>query len=265
MKPDGTGLRQITHLGAGDAFAPDWSPDGRWIAVEVDLPDSSKIALVRPDGSDFTYLPIRGDVVANPTFTADGRGIAFVRLDFVHNTVPLFIARLDGSHERQLTHPPAGHADDEPNLSPDGRTMSFVRQGPNETDSALFTLDLRSGRTKQLTPTSADVAIKTGWSPNGHRIVFSRDAYSAKPGVSGNVMTISRRGHHLRAVTHYEGGDVSAFAGSYSPDGRWIVYRQEKSNDFSLIKIHPDGSGATTIFHSTTMRPRYIDWGPSSC
>ena len=264
IKPDGSGLRQVTHLEAGDAFAPDWSPNGRWIAFEVDLPDSSRIAIVRPDGSDLTWLPIAGDFVGQPTFTADGRGIGFLRLDFVKNTVPLFAARLDGSHERQLTEPPAGQGDDEPNMSPDGRMMSFVRLGPNDGDAALFTMDLRSGHTKQLTPAKADVAIQTGWSPNGQRIVFSQDAYFAKPGVSGNVMTISRGGRHLRAVTHYAGGEVTGFAGSYSPDARWIIYRQEKTSDFSLVKVHPDGSDPTVIFHSTTLRPRFIDWGPAT-
>ena len=33
--PYGHGLHQITHVN-GDAIHPDWSPNGRWIAFEMD-------------------------------------------------------------------------------------------------------------------------------------------------------------------------------------------------------------------------------------
>jgi TolB protein len=263
IRPDGSRLRQITHLDGVAAEAPDWSPDGRRLAFAMssgDLPPT-KLAVVRPDGSGLTVLPIAAGYVGAPTFTADGRGVAFLRYVPAKDNWAVFTARLDGSREHQLTDPPAGQADDDPDMATDGKTMSFVRLGPNDANAALFTLDLRSGRERQLTTASANVAIKTGWSPSSKRIVFSRDAYTPQPGVSGNVMTISATGGHLRPVTHYEGGDVSAFAGSYSPDGRWIIYRREATNDFSLVKVHPDGTNPTTIFHSTTLRPRFIDWG----
>ena len=35
VRPNGHDLRQITHLDA-DAVTPDWSPDGRQIAFEID-------------------------------------------------------------------------------------------------------------------------------------------------------------------------------------------------------------------------------------
>jgi len=266
IRPDGSRLRQITHLDGGAAEAPDWSPDGRWLAFAIssgDLPPT-RLAVVRPDGSGLTVLPIAAGYVGAPTFTADGRGVAFLRYVPAKDNWAVFTAGLDGSREHQLTDPSAGQADDDPDMATDGKTMSFVRLGPNDANAALFTLDLRSGRERQLTTASANVAIKTGWSPDSKRIVFSRDAFTPQPGVSGNVMTISATRGHLRPVTHYEGGDVSAFAGSYSPDGRWIIYRREATNDFSLVKVHPEGTNPTTIFHSTTLRPRFIDWGPST-
>lgn len=143
--------------------------------------------------------------------------------------------------------------------------MSFVRSGPRGLQEALFTLDLRTGRERRLTSASFDVAIKTGWSPDSRWILFSRDAFHPKPGVSGNVMTISRDGVHLQTVTQYRGGDVTALAGSYAPDGREVVYRSEATNDYSLVIARRDGSLPNTIFHSSTMSPRNIDWGSASC
>jgi Tol biopolymer transport system component len=261
VRPDGTQLRQITHLTNGDAASPDWSPDGRRIVFERNTAAAGEIAIMNADGTGLSMLPLAGPFLAQPSFTADGHGIVFERFDGVSDDA-LFTARLDGTHERRLTRAPAGYGDTEPNVSPDGRTVSFVRVGPRETDAALFTVDLRTGRQRQLTPFSFDVAIKTGWSRNGRRILFSRDAYGAKPGVSGNVVTISRTGHRLRALTHYTGGAVTAFAGSFSPDGSRVVYRREATDDYRLVVADSRGRHRTTILHSSTLRPRFIDWGP---
>jgi hypothetical protein len=67
----------------------------------------------------------------------------------------------------------------------------------------------------------------------------------------------------LRLVTHFRGGERGAFAGSYSPDGRWIVMRVENRalQRFALVKIHPDGGGRRLIA-SMPFSPFLIDWGP---
>jgi Tol biopolymer transport system component len=147
-------------------------------------------------------------------------------------------------------------------VSPDGRTLSVIRLGPSPTDAALITVDLATGREKQLTRYDADVAIKTGWSPNSRRIVFTRDAFTAKPGISPNIWTIGRNGHAKHAVTRFSGGDVKAIAGSYSPDGRWIVFRREEPSGAGLWIIRPNGRQAKLIFTDPDVIPRYIDWGP---
>ena len=82
------------------------------------------------------------------------------------------------------------------------------------------------------------------------------------PGISSNVMTIAPSGRQLRAVTRYSGGETRALVGSYSPDGRWIVYREESPTGARMMKIRPDGSGATVVLQVPDLVPRFIDWGP---
>jgi hypothetical protein len=65
----------------------------------------------------------------------------------------------------------------------------------------------------------------------------------------------------MRFVTHYQGGAANAFVGSYSPDGRWIVFRLNENGLFGLFKIHPDGTHLETILPLSSFRPRFIDWG----
>jgi Tol biopolymer transport system component len=69
-------------------------------------------------------------------------------------------------------------------------------------------------------------------------------------------------GSDLRFLTHYRGGARGAFAGSYSPDGRWIVFRVEdlQQDRYALYKIHPDGTGKTLVA-TLPFRPRGTDWG----
>src|SRR4051794_7185869 len=44
VDPHGRNLRELTHLG-GDAVNADWSPDGRWIAFQLDAPDGVSVQL----------------------------------------------------------------------------------------------------------------------------------------------------------------------------------------------------------------------------
>ena len=70
-------------------------------------------------------------------------------------------------------------------------------------------------------------------------------------------------GPNLRELTHYEGGTFGAFAGSFSPSGRWIVMRVENlaSGSFRLFKVRPDGSDRKLIA-TLPFAPRGNDWGP---
>ena len=74
----------------------------------------------------------------------------------------------------------------------------------------------------------------------------------------------TRTASHVRHLTHYTGGAVNAFAGSYSPNGRKIVLRLEDHGVYWLYKMRPDGSHLKPIVSLGTMKPRVSDWGPRS-
>jgi hypothetical protein len=66
-------------------------------------------------------------------------------------------------------------------------------------------------------------------------------------------------------LTNFRHGVMNALTGSYSPDGRWIVYRLENqvTQRFALWKVHPNASGARPILLMSELKPRFIDWGPA--
>src|SRR5262249_5370821 len=126
---------QLTHdtsENTADTY-PAWSPDG------------SQIAFVRRRGADageIIVIPAAGGVerklreVRFVTFpasswlawTADCAQIVFASASLESGRSTLFLMRLADSAVRSLTSPPDGVVgDSSPALSPDGRSMAFVR------------------------------------------------------------------------------------------------------------------------------------------
>jgi Tol biopolymer transport system component len=142
-----------------------------------------------------------------------------------------------------------------------GKTLSFVDFNGLDFGQALFTTDIDGSDLFQVTPFTFDVAVKQDWAPNGRRLLFTDNA-DLPPPDSANIATIRPDGMGLRHLTQFQGGDVKAFVGSYSPDGRWIVFRLEDHGQFGLFKMRPDGTDLRPILGLSSFRPRFIDWGP---
>jgi len=259
VRPDGRDLRQITQVD-GDGLLPDWSPDGRQIVFEIDRPTPPfcSIAIMKADGSNIVELTAPNANVCDndPSFTPDGSRIVFVRLDVDANEEAFWSMDLGGGDQQHI-----GLGGSDPNLSPNKRRFSFVANNGQPGGTALFTSRIDGSDVFQVTPFSFDVAVKQDWAPDGQHLVFSQNGDLLMPGVSANIATVRPDGADVRLVTHYQGGASSAFVGSYSPDGRWIVFRLNQNGLFGLFKIHPDGTRLETILPLSSFRPRFIDWG----
>jgi Tol biopolymer transport system component len=261
IEADGTDLRQLTDVD-GDAMHPDWSPDGRRIAFQLAAPggESSDIVIMDADGSNMVDLTPAG-YEGQPAFTPDGHHVLF---ECDCRPQGVFIMSDDGSdRHRVTTHKFRFEPDSDPNVSPDGQTVTFVRHKMSGELQALFAVDVDGSNVRKIAPYTLEIAIKHDWAPDGQHIVITTDA-DYPHGRSPNVATITPDGSNLLMLTSYTGGGRGAFAGSYSPDGSWIVFRVEnlKRERFALLKMRPDGSERTLIARMP-FAPRHIDWGPS--
>jgi Tol biopolymer transport system component len=256
VRPSGHDLRQVTFL-SGDAVAADWSPDGRLIVFEHDPPgECANVAIMNADGSGLIEFGEPTVCQFDPSFTPDGSRIVFDRFDPATNDEAHWSMDLNGNDRYRI-----GTCCADPTVSPDGRLLSFVSFNGQPIGAALFTSRLDGTHLFQVTPFDFDVAVKQDWSPDGTHLVFTQYGDEPIPGVSANIATIRPDGTGLRLLTHYQGGDVRAVAGSYSPDGRWIVFRLGDHGLAGLFKMRPDGSDVTTILPFSTFRPGFIDWG----
>jgi Tol biopolymer transport system component len=261
IRPDGSGRRSVASA-PGDA-APDWSPDGSRIAFAVEHargPLFCSIVLANSDGTGLTELSGgRTGCEGQPSFTPDGRRIVFIHYDDKKDSENVWSMDLAGGDRRQLTtRNDSGTTD--PNVSPDGRWITFVR-GKSERLKALFRMHPDGSGVRRVTPFTWDVASKHDWSPDGKLILLTRNADFAQPGRSANLVTIRPDGSGPRYLTHFNGGTTNAFAGSFAPDGKQIVFRLQKKDKYAIAVIGRNGHNLRLLTRLTHDAPRYLDCG----
>jgi Tol biopolymer transport system component len=266
IRSNGTGREKLGDL-SGESVHPDWSPDGTKVVFELDHPHGPapfcSVEMMNADGTGLTDLTgMRTGCEGQPAFTPDGQRVVFVRFDDAADVESIQSMDLTGG-DRRLVTGTKGTGRIDPNVSPDGSWITFIRAKKDGAQQAVFAVHPDGSGLHQLTPFSWQVAIKHDWSPNGRRIVLTTNADFVRPRRSANLVTIRPDGSGLKRLTRFTGGEhgKNAFAGSYSPDGRRIVFRLENRDKGALATIGLDGRHLRVLAKLRKDKPRYIDWG----
>jgi TolB protein len=172
----------------------------------------------------------------------------------------LFVMNPDGSHVRQITHPPKGWRDNVPAWSPDGKRIAFERFKTDESTSRVMVVNPDTGDTRTVVPCTGErcvYAIDPYFSPDGHSIAYSRTV--APPNVQdppvwklySAIFIVGLDGsdpHQVSSTPKRHKGQPATFDTSdptFSPNGKMLTFvrtNYQKENDRFAVFVQPIGS-----------------------
>jgi Tol biopolymer transport system component len=148
--------------------SPAWSPDGRDIAFVRDAPNRHGVFIMSRLGGAEREVSASGTHVA---WGGDSKSV-LIR-DRVGNAGPFGIHQvfLDTLERRRLTQAPLGIGDWRFEVSPDGKTLGFIRYDrPGIAD--LYVVAMQGGEPRRLSNWNATL-WGLSWTPDGREIVYS--------------------------------------------------------------------------------------------
>ena len=227
-----------------------------------------------------------GGAVATADATTPGTNgtIAFRRyFDANQSTGALFTIGVDGQGERQITTPPSGGLDDQPDWAPDGSLISFTRcagdglpchvfvVAPDGTGLAPVGPLCPAGANEQTCPDDANASF----SPDSQQITFTQstgkvrqDAYTEGWIEHSALAVVNRDGSGRHVI--YQG---APFSGDlvfpvFSPNGKQLVFERIssgftlRSGQRAVFTIGVDGSHVRRITPWEESDGDNPDWSP---
>ncbi|HEX8065667.1 MAG TPA: hypothetical protein VF520_03975 [Thermoleophilaceae bacterium] len=223
-------LTVLLLAGPAAATYPGANGDIAFVMEDQRGPYLTSVFKIAPGGGDpFAMTGGKGEDQA-PSWSADGESLVFERRWAEGPT--LHMVRADGTGERQLTH---GGTSMDPAISPDGRTIAFVRVGdPGKSLRNIYTMDVDGSNLRRLT-TVED--WDPSFSPDGRTIVFE----TRRPGGSIGVVNVDGSGERALATAEW------ARQPSFSPDGSKIVFSSTGARGDDIHVMNADGTGERAL------------------
>jgi Tol biopolymer transport system component len=197
-----------------------------------------EIFTVAEDGSDLRRLTRNAVEDNHPSYSPDGRHIAFTRTR--SGVSQIYVMDHDGRNVRKLTSGTRGSA--LPDWSPDGKWIVFTRHFNAQLQSELYKVRSAGGTPIRLTNTRA-LEFAPEWSPDGKLIAFtisdtSRDLFG--------IGLIRPDGTRRRVLVNNPRASwgYSDFNPTWSTSGQRVAFAREvRGLAIDIFTVRRDGTG----------------------
>jgi Tol biopolymer transport system component len=236
-------------------------------------------------------LACAGQASATPP-GKNGRIVFRRYLDVQKTTSAIFTVDPDGRNELQVTYPPAGVDDREPDWSPDATAIAFERKLPcpagGPRDGLNGTCDLvetvkfdgnhysrhlaalvRCGFNADAPFPGNCVGVDDpAWSPDGSRIAFQYNladqAYTGSEKLDAGIWVVRANGTGLRQVTQRTPGTAWDSGPQWSPDGKRLVFQRFDftAQSDAVFTVGVDGSDEHQVTPWQLGAGDHPDWSP---
>ncbi|MBI2375931.1 MAG: PD40 domain-containing protein [Deltaproteobacteria bacterium] len=222
MRPDGTGVQQLTTDPAIDLF-PSWSTDGRIVFLST---RTGSLALFVYDFTSGQTTPLATPGVTSPSspvYSPNGSIVAFEGRPSATASHEIWVVPAAGGTPVRLTNNPA--VDAGPIFSPDGTRIYFVsdRSGQYE----VWSMGLNGSAQTQVT-TSSGILGKAAISPDGTRLAWSR----LTTDMMRSRIVVEELATHTRTTLTNEDDSEPA----YDPAGRYMIFTTTRFGDPEVMR-----------------------------
>ncbi len=185
-----------------------------------------------------------------PNWSRDGKYL------LVNARGRLFRINPNGGKLQPLTLPETYRANNDHDLSPDGKLLAFSAGTPDHPRSRVFVSTAAGDNPKLITEESP--SYFHGWSPDGKYLAFvgQRNFNGVRAYELYRAPAAGGPEERLTTAQAYDDGP------EYSPDGQWIYFNSDRSGGWDIWRIPASGGGANDKLAERTTSDPGEDWFP---